>query len=165
MTVLRAAWPVRGAVLAAMAAVLLPTAGCGTGSRAPSAAPVAPQPQTLQAEAVARQEFGLLAGGGWASAWGLWPAGAQQAIGQDDFVRLNTECKPQLGTPYLVDRSTKLDDVTVRVDWHRDAQTGSNTVVYQDGKWRFVPDDGALADYRLGVDQLVQRRRAAGDCR
>ncbi|PYC87349.1 hypothetical protein C7C46_05105 [Streptomyces tateyamensis] len=152
----------RSAVLVAAVAAAL--TGCAGKPAGPSAPPVAPQPQTAQAQAVASQEFGLLAGGGWAPAWSLWPASAQQAISAADFVRLNTECKPQLGTAYVLDSSTKLDDTTVRVGWHRGAQSGSNTVAYQDGKWRFVPDASALADYRLGVDQLVERRRAAGDC-
>jgi hypothetical protein len=57
-----------------------------------------------------------------------------------------------------------VDPTTVRVDWHRATANGSNTLVYRAGRWRFVPDPGALADYRLGVDRLVLRRRAEGAC-
>ncbi|MER5641226.1 hypothetical protein ABT095_30310 [Kitasatospora sp. NPDC002227] len=128
------------------------------------AAPVTPPTQTLAAEALARQEFGLLAGGGWAQAWQLWPPDAQQAISQGDFVRLNTECRPLLGLPYVIDRSTKTDPDTVRVDWHRAELAGSSTVVHRDGRWQFTPDAAALTDYRLGVDRLVERRKAAGSC-
>ncbi|GAA1261679.1 hypothetical protein GCM10009665_59220 [Kitasatospora nipponensis] len=139
--------------------------GCASSPRtgAPTP-PTPPQPQSLQADSVASQEFGLLAGGGWAPAWALWSDSAQQAISQADFVRLNTECRPPAGIAYVIDRSTTLDPATVRVDWHRAGATGSNTLLYQAGRWRFVPDEGALAEYRLGVEPLVQQRRAAGSC-
>ncbi|QMU71573.1 hypothetical protein [Streptacidiphilus sp. P02-A3a] len=123
-----------------------------------------PMPQTLQADSVASEEFGLLAGGGWAQAWDLWADSARQVLTQADFVRLNTECRPVLGTPYVIDSSTKVDSTTVRIDWHRATATGSDTLSYQAGKWRFLPDPASLADYRLGVAKLVERRRAAHAC-
>ncbi|MFC1411788.1 hypothetical protein ACEZCY_21265 [Streptacidiphilus sp. N1-12] len=154
--------PALGAVVTAVA-VVAAVGGCSSSPRhsGPTAPPL---PQTMQADSVASEEFGLLAGGGWAQAWDLWTAGARQVITQADFVRLNTECRPLLGVPYVIDTSTKVDPTTVRVDWHRAAATGSNTLVYQDGTWQFVPDPGSLTDYRLGVDKLVGQRRAAGSC-
>ncbi|MFE9425705.1 hypothetical protein ACFYNO_22365 [Kitasatospora sp. NPDC006697] len=149
--------------LAAVSAAAL-LAGCGSAGSTASAPTTPPMPQTFQAEAVARQEFGLLAGGGWIQAWSLWDATSQQAISGNDFAKLNTECKPAVGIPYVIDKSTKLDQDTVRVDWHHGADTGSNTLAYQQGKWRFTPDATALAAYRTGVDQLVQQRQAAGSC-
>lgn len=146
--------------LAAVAAGCASTAGPGT-PRTPSSPP---QPQTLQAEAVATQEFGLLAGSGWAQAWSLWSESAQQAISQADFTRLNTECPSALGIPYVIDRSTKVDQNTVRIGWRRGDASGSNTLVHELGRWRFVPDPEALADYRLGPDALIERRKAAGGC-
>jgi len=113
---------------------------------------------------VASREFGLLAGGGWAQAWSLWSDSAQGALSQADFVRLNTECRPALGQPYVLDATTPVDATTVRVDWHQGSAKGSDTVVYQDGAWRFVPDAASLAGYRLGVDRLVAQRKAAGAC-
>jgi hypothetical protein len=113
---------------------------------------------------VASREFGLLAGGGWAQAWDLWSDSARQALGQADFVKLNTECRPVLGEPYVIDTATAVDPATVRVDWHRAEATGSDTVVYQDGAWHFVPDAASLAAYRLGVERVVRQRKAAGEC-
>jgi hypothetical protein len=134
--------------------------GDGTGSGPGATAP--PQPQ--QAEAVARQEFGLLAGGGWAQAWDLWTAGAQQAVPQAEFVRVNTACRPVVGVPYVIEGSTPTDPATVRIVWHRAGTTGSNTLLYQSGRWRFAPDARTLSDYRLGADRLITRRRSAGSC-
>ena len=146
-------------------AALLVTVVAGCSGLPRHSSPAAPPlPQTLQADSVASEEFGLLAGGGWAQAWDLWAESARQVMSQADFVRLNTECRPALGTPYVIDDSIKVDATTVRVDWHRAAATGSSTLVYQAGKWQFVPDPGSLADYRLGVEKLVERRRAADAC-
>ena len=148
-----------------MAALVLVTVvtGCSSPPRHNSPAQP-PLPQTQQADSVASAEFGSLAGGGWAQAWNLWADSAQHVMSQADFVRLNTECRPVLGVPYVIDASTKVNRTTVRVDWHRAAATGSDTLVYQAGEWRFIPDPGSLADYRLGVDRLVKQRRAAGSC-
>ena len=153
---------------AGLSALVLLTvvAGC-SGSPGPSGTPRTlkpPQPQSLQADSVASEEFGLLAGGGWAQAWSLWTDSAHQAITQADFVRLNTECRPVLGVPYVIDGSTTVGPDTVRVDWKRAGVSGSNTLVHRTGTWQFVPDQASLADYRLGVDTLVRKRRAAGSC-
>lgn len=154
----------RTAARASTLALITVALGCSAPPRtgAPAASP--PPPQSLQADAVASEEFGLLAGGGWAQAWNLWSADAQHAIDQADFVRLNTACRPALGVPYVIDKSTTVDPATVRIDWHRAAATGSSTLVHQAGRWQFVPDAASLADYRLGVDRLVEQRKAAGSC-
>jgi hypothetical protein len=147
--------------------LLLLTAGCSGPTRI-GGPTQQPWPQSAQADAVAADEFGRLAGGGWAQAWELWSGSAQLVLDQAGFVRLNTECRPVLGIPYVIDRSTTVDRNTVRVDWHRATDggvaSGSNTLVHQAGKWRFNPDPGSLAEYRLGVDALVRQRRAAGTC-
>ncbi len=153
-----------GVTALALLAVAATAAGCSSAPAQGAGRPTPPQPQSLQADAVASQEFGQLAGGGWAQAWSLWADSAQQAISQAEFVRLNTECRPLTGAPYVIDRSTTVDPATVRVDWHRSGSTGSNTLVYQAGTWRFTPEASALAEYRLGVDELVRQRKAAGSC-
>lgn len=148
---------------AALVLITMTATGCSS-APTPGGATQQPLPQTRQADAVAANEFGLMAGGGWAQAWGLWSSDAQQAISQSDFVKLNTDCKPVLGVPYVIDTSTKLDPTTVRIDWHRATVSGSSTLVHASGRWQFIPDPGSLADYRLGVTKLVQQRRAAGSC-
>lgn len=138
-------------------------AGCSSAARPRDPGP-APEPQVLQAASVASREFGQLAGGGWAQAWSLWSDSARATLSQADFVRLNTECRPALGQPYVIDATTSVDATTARVDWHRGSVTGSDSLVYEGGAWRFVPDAATLAEYRLGVEQLVGRRKAAGQC-
>lgn len=159
--------PKRGAAVAAACLALAAVAAVrlgqhhGTGAAGHGGTPP-PQPQ--QAYAVARQEFGLLAGGGWAQAWSLWTDGARQAVPQAEFVRVNTACRPVAGVPYVIDGSTAVSATAVRVDWHRAGATGSNTLLYQAGHWRFAPDAATLADYGLGTDQLIATRRAAHSC-
>jgi len=136
--------------------------GSGGGVHAGAGGPTPPQPQ--QAYAVARQEFGLLAGGGWAGAWDLWTADARQAVPQAEFVQVNTACRPAVGVPYVIDGSSVASPTSVRITWHRADATGSDTLLYQSGRWRFAPDARTMADYRLGAEQLIRRRRAAGSC-
>jgi hypothetical protein len=158
--------PLRRALTwAAWLALAAAAAGCSGSSHGPGAGSrQSPPPQPQQAYAIARKEFGLLAGGGWAQAWSLWTASAQHAVPQAEFVRVNTACRPLVGVPYTIDNSTVDNATTVRIAWHRGAATGSSTMLYQAGQWRFGPDAGTLADYRLGADALVRHRRAAGSC-
>lgn len=121
-------------------------------------------PSMVRARSVATQEFGLLAGGGWAQAWALWSAAGQAAMSEADFVRLNTECRPVVGEPYVVDSATDADATDVTVAWHQGSTTGSSTVVFQGGAWRFQPDAQTLAAYRGGVAAVVAERKAAGAC-
>lgn len=113
------------------------------------------QPDVRQATSVARREFGLLAGGGWAQAWQLWSDEARSALGQDDFVRAGSRCRAALGVPYVIDGAARVDATTVSVSWHRSDAAGTATVVYEGGAWRFSPDAGSLGEYR---------REAAGRC-
>ncbi|GAA2040484.1 hypothetical protein GCM10009839_48280 [Catenulispora yoronensis] len=132
------------------------------GSQSGSAAPAQPDP--LQATSIAQREFGQLSGGGWAQAWQLWSDSARGTLTQADFVRLNTECRPALGVPYVIDSTTTIDATTVAVAWHQAATAGSSTVVYENGAWHFVPDAQTLAAYHQGVDRLISDRKAAGQC-
>lgn len=108
-----------------------------------------------QATSVARREFGLLAGGGWAQAWQLWSDEARSALGQDDFVRAGSRCRAALGVPYVIDGAARVDATTVSVSWHRSDVAGTANVVYEGGAWRFSPDAGSLGEYR---------REAPGRC-
>lgn len=122
-------------------------------------------PSMVRARSVAAQEFGLLSGGGWAQAWALWSAAGQASIGQADFVRLNTRCRPSLGEPYVLGTATDVDATDVRIVWHQGSTTGGGTMVFEGGAWRFQPDTQTLAEYRRGVAAVVADRKAAGLCR
>ncbi|MFI0939685.1 hypothetical protein [Streptomyces sp. NPDC021020] len=117
-----------------------------------------------QALAVARQEFGRLSGGDWAGAWQLWTAAAQQAVPQEEFVRVNTQCRPALGVPYVLGTGSRTGPEAFRVEWTHAGAAGSSTLQLAAGRWHFAPDPQTLADFRLGADHVVQQRRASGSC-
>lgn len=121
-------------------------------------------PSMVRAKSLATQEFGLMSGGGWSQAWALWSTAAQAAMSEADFVRLNTECRPMLGEPYVVDSATGVDAADVKIAWHQGSTTGSSTVVFEGAAWRFQPDAQTLAAYRSGVAAVVAERKAAGEC-
>jgi hypothetical protein len=157
----------RGVVtcIAAAVAATAAIAGCAGARGGPSAAGSPTAPQALEAEAVASQEFGLLAGGGWAQAWGLWTAQARQAVSRSEYVQVNAACPPSLGVSYVVEDAVRVDADTMRVTWRHDGVAGANLVVYQDGTWRFAPAASELAPYKLGADQLIRQRKAQHACR
>ncbi|ACU72110.1 hypothetical protein Caci_3203 [Catenulispora acidiphila DSM 44928] len=136
----------------------------GSTSHGSASASAVSGPSMVRARSVATQEFGLLSGGGWGQAWGLWSAAGKAALSEADFVQLNTECRPALGEPYIVDLATDLDATTVRIEWHQGSTTGSGTVVYEGGAWKFQPNAQTLAAYRGGVVTVVAERKAAGEC-
>src|SRR5258708_5556307 len=95
-------WVLLAAVIVVFAAnAALAQWSRGSTSHARAAKP--PGPSLVRARSVATQEFGLLSGGGWAQAWALWSAAGQASIGAADFERLNTQCRPALGEPYVLD--------------------------------------------------------------
>jgi hypothetical protein len=135
-------------------------AGCSTGSGpAPPAGP-----QGAQAEAVADQEFGLLAAGDWPGAWKLWTDSAKHVLSESAYVRLNTECRPRLGVPYVIWQAQRTGATTVLVRWTRGPARGSNAMLYQQGAWKFAPSAADLAAYQRGVGQLVTTRKAEQAC-
>ncbi|MEU3465645.1 hypothetical protein ABZ721_37630 [Streptomyces sp. NPDC006733] len=140
-----------------------PSHGSGSGDGGTHTGPTGPT-RSQQAYAVARQEFGLLAGGDWVHAWNLWTVSAQRTVPQDEFVHVNTACRPAVGIPYTIDGLTVTDPTRIRIDWHRDDVSGHDTLFYQSGQWRIYPDARTLAEYRPGSHQVIQQRRVAGSC-
>ena len=121
-------------------------------------------PQGAQAEAVADQEFGLLAAGDWPGAWKLWTDSAQHVISESAYVQLNTECKPRLGVAYVIWQAQRTGATTVLVRWTRGTARGSNAMLYQQGAWKFAPSAADLAAYQRGVGQLVTTLKAEKAC-
>ncbi len=139
-------------------------AGCAGASGPASSGGTAGGPQGEQAEAVADQEFGLLAAGDWPGAWRLWTDSAQRVLTETAFVKLNTECRPQLGVPYVIWQAQRTGTTTVLVRWTRGPAKGSNAMRYQQGAWKFAPSAADLAGYRRGVGRLVARLKAEQAC-
>lgn len=154
----------RTAAVAAAAALAGGLAGCSGSGAGPGPAAASSQAQNMQAEAVATEEFGLLAGGGWAQAWSLWAPASQHLVGQSVYVQVNKACPAALGVPYVIEKTAPDGAGTVRVTWQRAAATGTSILVYEDGSWRFVPDTAEVAQYQLGADRAIAQRKAAGGC-
>lgn len=115
---------------------------------------VTAQPQDAHtAQVTAEQVFDNLSEGDWAGAWDLWTDSAKSAITKDAFVDLVSTCTAQQGS-YQVTGLTPVDDSTATIKWTRTPagsttnQTGSSTVRYQNGAWKFEPDPAALSAYR-----------------
>jgi hypothetical protein len=141
-------------------------AGCSARSGpAPPAGTAGPQgAQGAQAEAVADQEFGLLAAGDWPGAWKLWTDSAKHVLGESAYVRLNTECQPRLGVPYVIWQAQRTGATTVLVRWTRGPARGSNAMLYQQRAWKFAPSAADLAAYQRGVGQLASTLKAEHAC-
>jgi hypothetical protein len=152
----------RGLALAiAVAPLLLGAAGCSDNkaddkSESASDRPtvqVTAEPQDVQsAQVAAEQVFDNLSEGDWAGAWDLWTDNAKTAIGKDAYIDLVSTCTGQQGQ-YQVTGVTPVDDSTATVKWSHTptggaAMTGTSTVKYQNGAWRFEPDPAALTAYK-----------------
>ena len=156
-------WVLVAVVIVVIGANSVLARGSASHGGAPKTADTA-GPSMVRARSVATQEFGLMSGGGWGQAWALWSAAGQAAMSEADFVRLNTECRPALGEPYVVDSATDVDTTDVKIAWHQGSTTGTSTVLFEGGAWRFQPDAQTLAAYRSGVAAVVAERKAAGGC-
>lgn len=157
----------RTAAVTAVAALACALAGCsgsGGGGGGDPAAAASAASQVMQAQAVATQEFGLLSGGGWAQAWGLWAAASQDIVGQAVYVQVNKACPAALGVPYVIEKTAPDGADTMRVTWQRGTSTGTDILVLENGSWRFVPDPESLTPYKLGATRAVARLKAAGRC-
>jgi len=115
---------------------------------------VTAQPQDAQAAQVAAEQvFDNLSEGDWAGAWDLWTDNAKTAIAKDAYVDLVPTCTAQQGD-YMVTAVTPVDDSTATVKWRHTptgsttSLTGTSTVRYQGGAWKFEPDATALTAYR-----------------
>jgi hypothetical protein len=152
----------RGIALAVIAPVVLATvlAGCSDKNDAgdtPTAdrptVEVTAQPQDAQtAQVTAEQVFDNLSDGDWAGAWELWTDTAQSAIAKDAYVDLVSTCTGMQGD-YVVTGVTPVDDSTATVKWTRtpsggSATSGTNTIKYQNGNWKFEPDQASLAAFK-----------------
>lgn len=124
------------------------------------------QPRTeAGARAAAQTAFDLYSAGDYGGFWDSWSAASQGLISRDDYVRLFDLCKPiAQGLRF------EIANVTVSGDTANVAVTrliGSFTFQfhYEDGRWRYIPDQQALADYRAkSVEQMAAEKQAAQAC-
>lgn len=145
--------------------VLLAVGACSGKNAAPEDAvttdrptvEVTAQPQDPQlARVIVEQVFESLSEGDWAGAWELWTDSAKAAIGKQAYIDLIATCAAAQGGSYEVTDVRPVDQATTSVNWKHVRQngpavSGSNTVRYEDGAWRFQPDPAALEAYKRGV--------------
>lgn len=123
------------------------------------------EPRTVEAaRAAAEREFSAYAAGDWAGAWDLWTAAGQTAISREEYVRLHTECGTLTGPLFEITNARLEGDDRAIVTFERVIAAGTAVMLYEDGAWRYQPDDDAMADYAKGVDQALADRRAEGGC-
>lgn len=167
------------AVPAALAAASLALAACGTGNEPAaestltakaSAGPARAVPEPVQekteeaAKSAAQAEFDAYAAGDWKGAWDLWTTTAQTALPRDDYDRWHTTCDTLTGVVFEI-TNVRLDgDTTATVAWRRSIAAGTSTMRYEGGRWRYQPADDDMADYRLGVEALIEKEKEAGRC-
>jgi hypothetical protein len=122
-------------------------------------------PMTVEAaQAAAEHELDAYAAGDWAGAWDLWTAAGQAAISREEYVRLHTECGTLTGIMFEITNARLEGDDQAVVTWERLIATGAAIMIYEDGVWRYQPEDDDMADYAKGVDQILEERRADGSC-
>jgi hypothetical protein len=157
-------------VILALASLPLLVASCGTSKRPgpaaiPTSAAPSAEPRTLDAaKALAQREGDAYAAGDWAGAWDLWTKAGKAAISRANYVRLHTTCKTVTGPPLTVKSIRAEGPDKAVVVYERLGFSLSYTLVYEDGQWRFQPDDKSMADYAKGIDRLIADQKAAGDC-
>ncbi|WP_157436711.1 hypothetical protein [Actinospica robiniae] len=154
----------RTAALAAAAALTCALAGCSASGGGADPAAAASASQVMRAQAAATQEFGLLSGGGWAQAWGLWAVASQHIVGQAAYVQINKACPAALGIPYVIENTAPDGADTMQVTWQHGTTTGTNIVILENGSWRFVPDTTEVKRDELGPAKAVAQLKAVGRC-
>lgn len=124
------------------------------------------QPRTEAAVRKAAEEYlSTFASGDYAGAWALLAEEAQNTLGREDYLKVFQQCpSPSEGVPSTIE-AVRLDDQnTATVRSSRLGFKFSHTYKYEGGRWVYLPDAKALADYRLGPDKLVAKRKAEGGC-
>lgn len=122
------------------------------------------QPQTEAAvRALAQEEADRFAAQDYAGAWDLWSKAGKAAISREDYSRMSETCQSG-GVPLKVSsvRMESPTEAVVRIGLG-DFQS-AYPVIYEAGQWRWQPKASDMADYRLGVDELIAKRKAAGEC-
>ncbi len=154
--------------------VTLALAGCTSESPRTPGAKVAPtsvspspaeEPRTaVAAQTAAQRSFDAFAAGDWAGAWDEWNGAGKAAFSREDYVRLHTTCKTLTGLPFKIKtaRLEGADKAVVQAE--RASFAFAYEMTYEEGRWRFQPDADAMADYRLGVDALIAKKKTEGTC-
>lgn len=126
------------------------------------------EPQQDRTEAAVRKAaqdaFDSYAAGNYGAFWDSWTSEAQALISRDDYLRLFELCKPQAEGLRFEIKQVTVDDDVANVEVARLIAAFTYQFRYENGRWRYVPDAQAQADYRKPIEQLASEKRAAGAC-
>ncbi|MBO3750520.1 hypothetical protein J5X84_30970 [Streptosporangiaceae bacterium NEAU-GS5] len=152
------------ATVAALAVVAIALVSPGPG-RSVSTGDVE-EPRTVTGARTAAQAiFDKYTSGDYGGFWDSWSSASQELISREDYLRLF-----QLCTPLAVGLRFEIAGVTVsgdaaRVAVNRMFASTTYQFLYEDGRWRYTPDEQTRADYRSKtVEQMTSERQAAQGC-
>jgi hypothetical protein len=134
------------------------TAPAATTTTAPA------EPQTKEAaHAAIERSTEAYAAGDWAGAWDEWTPQAKRRFSRRDYITLHTRCKTLTGIPFKI-KAVRVEGTTATVRTERASFLFTSTLRYINGRWYFQPDVEDRANYALGLDRLLKKRRAEGSC-
>jgi hypothetical protein len=159
----------RAVIAGAAALVLAVPAGCsgGTSARPGRNAPAADSTATAvrAARAAAQEAFDRYSSGDYAGAWETYTDEGRAEISQANFVAFNTRCPPKILHHKASVVGVRLENPTTAVARVQIGQTlTAYTLRYERDHWRVQPSADAAAMWKLGVDQAVEKAKAAGLC-
>ena len=112
---------------------------------------------------IAQEELDALSAGAFGEAWDLRTDEAKALMSREDYIRLNQECPKFSGFQFQIQKITingNQAEVRVKIAGFN----ASYDFIYENGQWRYDPPADVKADYKLGIDQLVAKEKAAGNC-
>ena len=112
---------------------------------------------------MAREESARYSSKDYAGAWDLWTKAGKATLSRTDYEKYHAVCGGG-GAPLEV-KGVRLETPTeavVRIGVGN--FTSSYMPRYEDGQWRWQPTAEDMADYRLGVQQMIAKGKKDGSC-
>ncbi|WP_067130205.1 hypothetical protein [Microtetraspora malaysiensis] len=103
--------------------------------------------------------------GAYGQFWDSWTADAQKLIARDDYLRMFELCKPIAEDLRFEIKGVTLDGDGADVQVTHFLAAFTYRFRYEGGRWRYIPEQQAQADYTSKtVDQMAAERRASRGC-
>lgn len=130
---------------------------------APASPPASPEDAIDAATKVAQEEADRYSAEDYAGSWDLWTNEGKAAISQADYVKYHEVC-PGPGVSYKVVnvRESGPNEVTARLKVA--TFLFSYKLKFEEGEWRWQPNDDDLVDYKAGVDAMIKKAKEEGNC-
>ncbi|WP_433419834.1 hypothetical protein ACQP1V_06445 [Microtetraspora malaysiensis] len=103
--------------------------------------------------------------GAYGQFWDSWTADAQKLIARDDYLRMFELCKPIAENMRFEIKGVTLDGDDADVQVTQLLAAFTYQFRYEGGRWRYIPEQQAQADYTSKtVDEMAAERRASRGC-